>query len=68
MARIPHDYEDLPDGIVKLPPEDPGAQHAGCGVRGCLYAVMALFVVLLVGMVLIALFRPWPAPPPMMGR
>ncbi|HYH80266.1 MAG TPA: hypothetical protein VEX86_10725 [Longimicrobium sp.] len=58
MARGPVD-PNLPDGIVKLPPEP---QTAGCGLRGCLFAVMALFALLLVAMVAIALFRVWPVP------
>lgn len=59
MAR---GYSDpnLPDGIVKLPPEP--AEREGCGVRGCLYAVVALFALLLVAMVAIALFRVWQTP------
>ena len=56
-ARDPH----LPDGIVKLPPE-PGRPPFGCGLRGCLYAVVALFALLLVAMVLLALLRQWPTP------
>jgi hypothetical protein len=51
----------LPDGIVKLPPE-PGRPPSGCGVRGCLIAVVALFALLLVAMVLLALLRQWPTP------
>jgi hypothetical protein len=51
----------LPDGIVKLPPET-GEPPAGCGLRGCLFAVVALFALLLVVMVLFALLRPWPVP------
>lgn len=51
----------LPDGIVKLPPE-PGREPSGCGLRGCLIAVVALFALLLVAMVLIALLRPWQTP------
>ncbi|HET7229458.1 MAG TPA: hypothetical protein VFJ16_05615 [Longimicrobium sp.] len=58
MAR---GYTDpnLPDGIVKLPPEP---RNAGCGLRGCLYGVVALFALLLVAMVCIALFRVWQTP------
>ena len=51
----------LPDGIVKLPPE-PAEAPGGCGVRGCLIAVVALFALLLAGMVLLAVLRPWPTP------
>lgn len=58
MAR--HVDEDLPDGVVKLPPEEkpPG----GCGLRGCLYGMVALFSLLLLAMVLIALLRVWQTP------
>lgn len=51
---------NLPDGIVKLPPEPPPA--GGCGLRGCLIAVVALFALLLAAMVALALFRVWPTP------
>ena len=60
MAREP-DYE-LPDGIVKLPP-DPGKPPGGCGLTGCLWAVMIVCGLLLAIMVLLALLRPWPTPP-----
>jgi len=50
---------NLPDGIVKFPPEPQGP---GCGLRGCLFAVMALFALLLAAMVAIALFRVWQTP------
>jgi hypothetical protein len=55
--RDPH----LPDGIVKLPPE-PAEAPGGCGLRGCLYGVVALFALLLLAMVLFAVLRPWPTP------
>lgn len=60
MAR---GYTDpnLPDGIVKLPPE-PANPGGGCGLRGCLYGVVALFALLLAAMVAIALFRVWQTP------
>lgn len=60
MAR---GYTDpnLPDGIVKLPPE-PQSSEPGCGLRGCLYGVMVLFALLLAAMVIIALFRVWHTP------
>ena len=51
----------LPDGIVKLPPE-PAEAPGGCGLRGCLFAVMALFALLMAAMVLLAVLRPWPTP------
>ena len=51
----------LPDGIVRLPPE-PSDPPMGCGLRGCLIAVVALFALLLVAMVLFAVLRPWPVP------
>jgi hypothetical protein len=57
MARDPY----LPDGIVKLPPE-PGPRNAGCAARGCMVAAVALFALLLLAMVALALFRPWPTP------
>jgi hypothetical protein len=56
-ARDPH----LPDGIVRLPPE-PGRPPLGCGLRACLTAVVALFALLLMAMVLLALLRRWPTP------
>jgi len=46
---------------VKLPPE-PAQAPGGCGLRGCLFAVVALFALLLVAMVLLAVLRPWPTP------
>lgn len=51
----------LPDGIVRLPPEE-GKTPSGCGLRGCLIAVVALFALLLVAMVVLAVLRPWPTP------
>ena len=52
--------DDLPDGIVKLPRQSqaPG----GCGGVGCLYGFVGLFVVLLIAMLLIVLFRVWQTP------
>jgi hypothetical protein len=52
---------NLPDGIVKLPPE-PAQAPGGCGLRGCLYGMVALFALLLLAMVLFAVLRPWPTP------
>lgn len=52
---------DLPDGIVKLPPLR-AAERSGCGVRGCMVAAVALFALLLLAMVALALFRPWQTP------
>ena len=61
MARgTPDPY--LPDGIVKLPPEPAQDPNPGCGLRGCLYGVVALFALLLIALVLLAVFRPWPTP------
>lgn len=59
---MPREVNDpyLPDGIVKLPPEPRKA--GGCGLRGCLYAVVALFALLLIAMVALAVLRPWPTP------
>lgn len=51
----------LPDGVVKLPP-DPEKGPGGCGLRGCLYGMVALFALLLVVIVVFALLRPWPTP------
>jgi len=51
----------LPDGIVKLPPEA-ARPPIGCGLRGCLVAVVVLFALLLTAMVLLALLRQWPTP------
>ena len=51
----------LPDGIVKLPPE-PERAPSGCALRGCLYAMVGLFALLLLAMVLFAVLRPWPTP------
>ena len=58
MARG-RDY-DLPDGIVKLPPEE--GKGGGCGFRGCLYGLVGFCALLLVVMILFALFRVWPTP------
>jgi hypothetical protein len=56
--------DDLPDGIVRLPPE-PGPNRTppgGCGLTGCLYGTMILFTLLLLVMVGLALFRRWQVP------
>jgi len=47
--------------VQKLPPEPQNA-GPGCGLRGCLIAVVALFALLLAAMVAIALFRVWQTP------
>ncbi|HEX6750379.1 MAG TPA: hypothetical protein VF092_24005 [Longimicrobium sp.] len=60
MARMERD-PNLPDGIVKLPPE-PADPRSGCGARGCMVAAVALFALLLLAMVALALFRPWQTP------
>jgi hypothetical protein len=52
---------DLPDGVIKLPVE-PRKEPSGCMMRGCLIAVVALFALLLLLMVALALFRPWQTP------
>ncbi|HSU15956.1 hypothetical protein [Longimicrobium sp.] len=52
---------DLPDGVIKLPVE-PVKEPSGCMIRGCLVAVVALFALLLLLMVALALFRPWQTP------
>lgn len=52
---------DLPDGVIKLPVE-PAREPSGCMIRGCLVAVVALFALLLLAMVALALFRPWQMP------
>ncbi|MBV9107977.1 MAG: hypothetical protein JO306_01055 [Gemmatimonadetes bacterium] len=46
---------------MKLPPE-PDPRNAGCAARGCMVAAVALFALLLLAMVALALFRPWPTP------
>jgi hypothetical protein len=50
---------DLPDGVIKLPVEK---EPSGCAIRGCLVAVVALFALLLLAMVALALLRPWQTP------
>lgn len=62
MARRSYDDDDLPDGVIPFPRQDPAKEGSGCGVRGCLYGTVALFALLLLAMVLIALFRVWPRP------
>jgi hypothetical protein len=59
MARTAPD-DDLPQGVVPLPAE--GKAPGGCGLRGCLYGVVALFALLLAILVAFALFRAWPTP------
>jgi hypothetical protein len=54
---------DLPDGVVRLPvvreiPPGPG----GCGLTGCLYGTVAIFAVLLLVMLVVALTRVWMTP------
>ncbi|HEX8907534.1 MAG TPA: hypothetical protein VF771_22015 [Longimicrobiaceae bacterium] len=61
MARYERD-PDLPDGVIPLPVEG-SRQRSGCGVRGCMVAAVALFALLLVAMVALALLRPWQTPP-----
>lgn len=61
MARRTPD-DDLPDGIIPLPRDPRPEEGGGRGVIGCLYAVVALFALLLLVMVVIALFRVWPRP------
>jgi hypothetical protein len=51
---------NLPDGVVKFPLQP--QREAGCGLRGCLYGVVALFALLLIAIVLVAVFRQWPTP------
>jgi hypothetical protein len=51
----------LPDGVIKLP-VPPNPESEGCGVRGCLYGVVALFALLLIALVLVAVLRQWPTP------
>jgi hypothetical protein len=60
MARAARD-PDLPDGIIRLPVE-PQPERAGCGVRGCMLAAVALFALLMIAMVAVALLRPWQTP------
>ena len=65
MAREP-EY-DLPDGIVKLPPE-PGRPPGGCGFTGCMWTLMIVSGILLAIMIAIAVLRPWPTPVILPGR
>ena len=46
-------------------PEQPGP--AGCGVQGCLFAAVALFVVLLIGLLVVAMIRFSSPPQPRFG-
>lgn len=56
--------DDLPDGIVPLPPEPAPQAPGGCGLVGCLYGTMILFSLLLLILVGLAIFRQWQVPPP----
>jgi len=49
--------------VIKLPVEK---EPSGCAIRGCLVAVVALFALLLLAMVALALLRPWQTP--VLGR
>ncbi|CAA9325109.1 MAG: hypothetical protein AVDCRST_MAG89-1852 [uncultured Gemmatimonadetes bacterium] len=62
--RQPPRNDDLPDGVVKLPPEPVPHRKppGGCGLTGCLYGTMILFALLLMVMVGLALFRQWQVP------
>jgi hypothetical protein len=54
----PRDDEALPDGVVPLrgpPRKGPG----GCGLTGCLYGTVVLFVVALLLLVIAAVTRIW---------
>ena len=53
--------------MTDQPGADPGQQPAGCGVQGCLAAAVALFVILLVAMLYIAVIRFSSPPQPRFG-
>lgn len=48
------------------PPED-GSTGGGCGVQGCLFAAVALFVVLLIALLVISVIRFSSPPQPRFG-
>lgn len=70
MPKRPPRNDDLPDGIIPLPPEPRPipAPPGGCGLTGCLYGTMILFALLLLVMVGLALFRRWEVPVTYPGR
>lgn len=54
---------DLPDGVVRLPVvREIQAGPGGCGLTGCLYGTVAIFAVLLLVMLVVALTRVWMTP------
>lgn len=60
IVRNPPRNDDLPDGIIPLPPEE--EPRTGCGLLGCLYGTMIVFSLLLLAMVALALLRRWQVP------
>lgn len=59
MDRIPHEV------TLREETHDVPAESSGCMIRGCLTAVVVLFVVLLGVMVFLLATREWPTPPPL---
>lgn len=55
-VAIPLHPHDGADGAAEA------QRKPGCGLLGCLYGTMALFVLLLVGMIAVAMLREWPQP------
>jgi hypothetical protein len=52
------------DGVIPLYPDRVDPESEGCGVRGCLIAVMVIFAVLLLVLVIGLLTRVWVTPAP----
>jgi len=56
--------EPQEDGVIPLYPDRVDPESEGCGVRGCLIAVMVIFSVLLILLVIGLATRIWVTPPP----
>jgi hypothetical protein len=52
------------DGVIPLYPDRVDPESEGCGIRGCLIAVVVIFSVLLLVLVIGLLTRVWVTPPP----